>query len=82
MNIDLVGRQNAPDAIHKREGVVLGPEVDVEGVKLVVVFVLVVRVVRRQVPLFMTSNLADCEVDHAVLPVRVGDMDLVQDWRL
>ncbi len=42
---------DAADAVDEAEGVGLGPKVDVERVQLVVVFVLVVRVKRGQVPL-------------------------------
>lgn len=53
--------QHPTDAIHKLEGILLFPEVNVEGGELVVVFVLVVRIVGREMPLVMALDLADCQ---------------------
>jgi hypothetical protein len=51
--------QHAPDAIHKLARILRSPEVDVERVELVVVFVLVVRIVGWQVPFVVSLDLAD-----------------------
>lgn len=60
---------DAADAVDEAEGVLLGPEVDVEGVQLVVVFVLVAGVVGGQVPLLVALDVADGQGDDAGLLV-------------
>jgi hypothetical protein len=58
-NFALRRRQHAPDAVDELHGILGRPEVDVERMELVVVFVLVVRVVRWQMPLVVPLNLAN-----------------------
>jgi hypothetical protein len=60
---------DAADAVDEAEGVLLGPEVDVERVQLVVVLVLVVGVVGGQVPFLVALDVADGQGDDAGLLV-------------
>lgn len=69
MDVDLVGGKHATDAIDKVQGVLLGPEVDVEGVKFVVVLVLVSRVICREVPLLVPLDVSHRQAHHAVVSV-------------
>lgn len=80
-NLALRGGDNAADAVDEAEGVLLGPEVDVERVQLVVVLVLVLGVVGRQVPLLVAGDVADGQADDAGLLVRVAEACSVEIWR-
>lgn len=64
-----MGREDAPDAIEEGQGIVLGPEVDVEGVELVVVLVLVLWIEGGQVPLVLAVDVADGQGDFAGVAV-------------
>lgn len=61
--------KDAPNAIDKGESVVLGPKVNVERVKLVVVFILVSGIVCGQMPFIMTLDVAHGQAHHAVMAV-------------
>jgi hypothetical protein len=79
LDVDLVGREDAPDAIDEGESILLGPEVNVEGVKLIVIYVLVSRVVGWQVPFFMGIHIPNHQADHTVVFIRIADMNSIQD---
>lgn len=79
LHVDLVGRKDTPDAVDEGEGILLCPEVDVEGVEFIVVFVLVPGVVGGQVPFFIAFHVPHRQADHTVMSIRVGDMDSIQD---
>ena len=85
-DVDLGRRQDPPDAVDELQGVGLGPEVDVERVKLVVVFVLVMGVVGREVPLVLVDDglvvaevAVDDDVHEALMPVRICHAGVVQN---
>jgi len=59
-DLTLRGGHNAADAVDEAEGILLGPEVDIERMELVVVLVLVLGIVGRQVPLLVSGDVADC----------------------
>ena len=69
------------DAVDEAEGVLLGPEVDVERVQPVVVLALVVGVVCGQVPLLLALDVADGQGDDAGLLVRVAEVGGVEVCR-
>jgi hypothetical protein len=78
-NVDLGGREEPLNAVDELNGVLLGPEVDVERVQWVVVLVLVAWVERRKVPDAGVIGLADGDGDDTFLVVRVSHMGLVED---
>lgn len=47
LDVDLVWGENAPDAVDEGQCILLGPEINVEGVEFIVIYVLVSRVVAR-----------------------------------
>lgn len=79
MDVNLVGREDAPDAVDEGESILLGPEVNVEGVKLIVIYALVSRVVGWQVPFFMGIHIPNHQADHTVVFIRIADMDSIQE---
>lgn len=62
-------RQNSSNAIHKLKRILLRPKVNIEGMELVVVFVLVSRIVGGEVPFFVMNGFGDGQGYHAVLLV-------------
>lgn len=58
----------------------MGPEVDVQRMELVVVFVLILGVVCWKMPLVMSVDLADDECHDAGVLVRVLEVDFVEVW--
>ena len=77
-NLTLSGREDTSDAIDEHQCILGRPEVDVEGMQLVVVLGLVMRVPCREMPLLSALDLADRECYQAYVPVRVAQMDFVE----
>ena len=82
-DVDLGWGQDPPDAVDELQGVGLGPEVDVEGVELVVVFVLVMGVVGGEMPLILVNlgagDPVDDDVHEALMPVGISHASVIQD---
>ena len=78
VDIALVWREYASDAIDKLQGILLVVKVDVERVQLVVVLGLIVRVVCWEMPLFVTIDLANGQSYKAGVVVIVLEMRSVK----
>lgn len=78
-NFDLGWRENHAHAINELESIFLRPKVDVERVKFVMIFVLVRRIIGRQMPLALVNCVGDSQGYHAVLLVRVPHSGLVEE---
>jgi hypothetical protein len=75
-------RKHTSDPVEELHGILGHPEVDVERVELVVVFVLVVRVIGWQMPFLVPLDLADGECYKASVFVRVTKVDPVEIWSM
>lgn len=73
--------KDAADAVDELEGVLVSPEVEVKGVKFVVIFGLVVGVIGWEVPFFLVIDLADDEGYEASVLVCVLEVDIVEVWQ-
>lgn len=82
-NLDVRRRSNSPDTINKLERILLRPEVNVKRVKFVVVLVLILRIIRWEVPIVLVrGSFRSGQSDGAVLLVRISDVCLVEIYAL
>jgi hypothetical protein len=72
--------KHTPNAVDEFEGILMGPEVNVERVEFVMVFVLIVGVVGWEMPLVMPVDLPDSECHNTGVLVRVVEVDVVEVW--
>lgn len=82
-HLDLGRRQNPSYAVDKLERVLLCPEIYVQRLKAVVVFVLVVGIKGREMPLVLvhrsTCHTIDDDTDEALMIVRVSHLRMVKN---
>lgn len=79
MDVDLIWREDAADTVDEGESILLGPEINVEGMEFIMINVLVSRVVGRQVPFLVAVHIANHQADHTVMSISITDKDSVQD---
>ncbi len=77
-NLALAGRKYASDAIDELQRVLLRPEVDIQRMKRIVVFFLIVRIERREVPLVMSLHVADRKSYQTTVLIRVFEAGAVE----
>lgn len=77
-DLALLGGEHAADAVDELGGVLGRPEVDVDGVELVVVLVLVVGVVGGQMPLLVAGDVPHDQGYHADVLVGVAQVDAIE----